>query len=160
SALALEAVRSGRWRRRLRPALLGLTVVELALFGFGFNPAIERRYHDDEPPVITRLREGLAPGSRVLGVGEELPPNVLMRFGLAAARNYDSVELERSVAWLDPVFVPSPAARSSRRDVSWASAIGQIDRLSESSVGAIMGATPPPPGAFARVERAGRVWIA
>jgi hypothetical protein len=160
SALALEAVWSGRRCRRLRPALLGLTIAELALFGFGLNPAIERRYHDEEPPVITRLREGLAPGSRVLGVGEELPPNVLMRFGLADARNYDSVELERSVAWLDPVFVPSPAARTSRRDVSWASAIGQVDRLRESSVGAIVGATPPPAGAFARVERAGRVWIA
>ncbi len=123
SLLALEARRSGPRGRRIRPALLGLTVAELGLFGFGLNPAIERRSHQYEPPVITRLREGLTPGSRVLGVGQELPPNVLMRFGLADVRNYDSVELERSAAWLDPIFVPSPAARTSRRDVTWASAV-------------------------------------
>ena len=83
-----------------------------------------------------------------------------MRFGLADVRNYDSVELETSVAWLDPIFVPEASARSSRRDVTWASAIRGLDRLRESSVGAIVGATPPPPGVFDRVEKAGRVWIA
>jgi hypothetical protein len=110
--------------------------------------------------VIARLRAGLAPGSRALGVGEELPPNVLMRYGLDDVRNYDSVELERNVAWLDPIFAPSSAARTSRRDVTWASAIGRLDRLRESCVGAIVGATPPPAAAFDRIERIGDGWIA
>ncbi len=140
--------------------VLGLSLAELGLFGFGLNPAIERREHEYEPPVIARLREGLPPGSRALGVGEELPPNVLMRSGLSDVRNYDSVELENSVAWLDPIFVPSPAARTSRREITWASAIRRLDRLRESCVGAIVGATPPPAGVFDRVEPVGRAWIA
>jgi hypothetical protein len=159
-ALALRARRLGHNARWIRPVLLGLTLAELWMFGFGLNPAIERREYDHEPPVISRLREGLPPGSRALGVGEELPPNVLMRCGLSDVRNYDSVELENSVAWLDPIFVPSSAARTSRRDVTWASAIRQLDRLRESCVGAIVGATPPPVGAFDRIEQVGRVWIA
>ena len=110
--------------------------------------------------MIARLREGLAPGARAIGVGEELPPNVLMRCGLADVRNYDSVELEKSVAWLDPIFEPTTAARSSRRDLTWTSAIRALDRLRSSCVGAIVGATPPPAGSFARVEKAGRAWVA
>lgn len=144
----------------IRPILLGLTVAELGLFGSGLNPAIDRREHEPEPPVIARLRAGLPPGSRALGIGEELPPNVLMRFGLCDVRNYDSIELDSSLAWIDPVFVTSPAARTSRRDVTWASAVAAIDRLRASGVGAIVGATPPPVGIFPRVEQVGRAWIA
>jgi hypothetical protein len=89
-----------------------------------------------------------------------LPPNVLMRYGLADVRNYDSVELEDSVAWIDPIFEPSAAARTSRRRLTWASAIRELDRLRASCVGAIVGATPPPMGCSSRVEKAGRAWIA
>jgi hypothetical protein len=149
------------WRAgRVRPLLLGLTVVELGLFGFGLNPAVERRAHEYEPDLVARLRDGLPPGARALGVGAELPPNVLMRFGLSDVRNYDSVELDRSITWFDPIFVPSSAARTSRRDLTWASVIGQLDCLRASCVGAIVGATPPPCGAFDRVEKFGDVWIA
>jgi hypothetical protein len=160
ATLALRARRPGSRARGMRPVLLGLTLAELGVFGFGLNPAIDRRVHEAEPPVIARLREGLPSGSRALGIGEELPPNALMRLGLSDVRNYDSVELEISVAWLDPVFVPSTAARTSRRDLTWASAIRGLDRLRDSGVGAIVGSTPPPAGAFGRVERAGRAWIA
>ncbi len=160
AALALRARMPGPGAGRIRPVLFALTVAELAFFGFGLNPAIERREHESEPTVIARLRGGLPPGSRALGVGEELPPNLLMRFGLSDVRNYDSLELETGVAWLDPVFVPSSAARTSRRDVTWASAIRGLDHLRQSCVGAIVGATPPPAGAFGRIEKAGRAWIA
>jgi hypothetical protein len=160
TALVLRARTPGCRAGWIRPVLLGLTLAELGRFGFGLNPAIERRVHESEPTVIGRLREGLPPGSRALGVGEELPPNVLMRFGLSDVRNYDSVEQENSVAWLDPIFVPSSAARTSRRDVTWSTAIRRLDRLRQSCVGAIVGATPPPVGAFDRVEKAGRAWIA
>jgi len=80
------------------PALLALTLAELGLFGFGLNPAIRPDEHDVEPPVIARLRCDLPPESRALGLGEELPPNVLMRCGLADVRNYDSVELDSRLA--------------------------------------------------------------
>jgi hypothetical protein len=159
TALASSARKSPSRSRWMRPLLLGLTLVELGLFGYGLNPAIDRRDHEYEPPPIARLREELPPGARALGVGEELPPNVLMRFGLSDVRNYDSVELEASVAWLDPIFESSTAARTSRRDVSWTSALGQLDRLRASGVGAIVGATPPPAGSFPHTEKSGRVWI-
>ena len=35
--------------------------------------------------------------------GAELPPNVLMRYGLRDARNYDSVETRRNLDWLRPL---------------------------------------------------------
>jgi hypothetical protein len=160
AVLSIGARKPGAQAGWIRPALLGLTLAELGLFGFGLNPAIERREHEYVPPVISRLRDGLPPGSRAVGVGEELPPNVLMRFGLSDIRNYDSVELENAVAWLDPLYLSSSAARTSRRDVTRGSSIRQLDRLRESSVGAIVGATLPPVGAFDRIEQVGRVWIA
>ncbi len=83
-----------------------------------------------------------------------------MRHGLADVRNYDSVELEGALAWIEPVFEPSTASRSSRRDVSWPSSARAIRLLRESCIGAVVGATPPPPGLFDRVERIGRVWVA
>jgi hypothetical protein len=160
SALAFLASGSPDRAGRIRPALLGLTLVELGLFGFGLNPAIERNEHDLVPAVISRLRAGLPPDSRALGVGSELPPNVLMRFGLSDVRNYDSVELERSLDWLEPIFSAATDTRTSRADLTWASVAGRLDRLRESGVGAIVGASPPPLGLFASVEPAGRAWIA
>lgn len=162
SALALLAAtcRGQRRARRIAPAVFAITLAELASFGWGLNPAIARDDHERVPPVIAHLRRGLAPGARAVGIGEELPPNVLMRFGLSDPRNYDSVELADSVAWLDPIFEPTTGARSSRRDLTWSSAIGRLERLRASGVGAMVGATPPPAGVFAAVEPAGRVWIA
>ena len=57
----------------------------------------ERRAAGDRP-AAARAAAGDAGRS---ALGEELPPNVLMRFGLADVRNYDSVELARSLAWFD-----------------------------------------------------------
>lgn len=160
AALAFAVRGRCRGRAGVAPAVVMLSLAELFAFAMGLNPAIESDRHQAEPPVIARLRGRLSPGMRAIGVGEELPPNVLMRYGLADARNYDSVELESAVAWLDPVFEPSSAPRSSRRDVTWTSAAGRLDRLRDSCVAAIVGATPPPSGTFDRTERAGRAWIA
>ena len=51
----------------IQPALIGLTLFDLAVLGFGLNPAIPAVIHAFEPPVIARLRQGAAarwPGPR------------------------------------------------------------------------------------------------
>ena len=53
-----------------------------------------------------------------LASGEELPPNVLMRFGLSDIRNYDSVELARSLRWFAPLYEPGGGI-SSRSEITW-----------------------------------------
>jgi hypothetical protein len=158
AAVLLRGAR--RCPRGMPPALIGLTLAELGLFGFGLNPAIPRPRHEFEPPLIARLRCALPPGARALGLGAELPPNVLMRYGLADPRNYDSVELARSLAWFDPLYEPSTAARTSRRDVTWSTAIRALERLRDASVAALVAASPPPARVFDRVERVGQVWVA
>ena len=161
AVLALLAARQGSpLASRLPPVLTGLTLIELACFGMGLNPAIMPQTQAVEPPLIARLRRGLESGERALGIGEELPPNVLMRFGLADPRNYDSVELARSLNWFAPLFEPGNEPLSSRGRISWQSADRARDRLEESCVKAVVGASPPPPGRFARVEQVSEVWIA
>jgi hypothetical protein len=146
-----------RW---ICPTLLGLTLVELVCFGFNLNPAIAAEIQHYEPPVISRLRLGLAPQERAMGIGEELPPNVLMRFGLSDPRNYDSVELARNLRWFEPLYEPGEAAQTSRRQVTWQGVIRARDRLREGSVAAIVGATAPPPDQFDHIEQVGDAWIA
>ncbi|MBX6311428.1 MAG: hypothetical protein IRY99_00665 [Isosphaeraceae bacterium] len=145
-----------------RGALLGLVLLDLFGFGYGLNPAIKP---GDERPVsrlITYLRRAAPPPARVIAVGAELPPNTLMRYGLADARNYDSIELTRSLAWFAPLYEPEPGrrAQTSRRTITWQGVIRARDQLREANVRAVVGATPPPEGAFERVDRVGSVWIA
>ncbi len=162
-ALAVPALLSARrgpgLASRLPPVLIGLTLIELAHFGMGLNPAIAPETQRFEPALITRLRRGLEPGQRALGIGEELPPNVLMRFGLCDPRNYDSVELARSLRWFAPLFEPGSESLSSRSQITWESVHRARDRLEAAGVKAVVGASPPPSGRFARVERTGDVWI-
>jgi len=141
--------------------LLGLTIVDLYSFGYGLNPAIRRE--DDRPAstVIAYLRKNIGPSARVLAIGAELPPNTLMRYGLADLRNYDSVEVERSLSYFSSLYEPGRRReRTSRRQITWNGAIQSAGRLGAAGVGAIVGATPPPAGAFDRVDRAGAVWVA
>ena len=160
AVLALLSARQGPGlASRLPPVVIGLTLIELAHFGMGLNPAIAPETQSFEPPLITRLRSGLEPGQRALGIGEELPPNVLMRFGLCDPRNYDSVELARSLQWFAPLFEPGSESLSSRSQITWESVHRARDRLEAACVKAVVGASPPPPGRFARVERTGDVWI-
>lgn len=161
AALVEAARRSGKVRRALPVGALGVALVELFGFGMGLNPAIDRSLQNRESPVIARLREGLGTTRRALGVGEELPPNVLTRFGLADARNYDSIELGRSLDWFEPLYEPTDEARSSRRTVSWRTVETALPRLEQAAVAAVVAATTPPkPELFERVERVGAVWIA
>jgi len=160
TALAVAVRKARSTPAWVRPTLLVLTLADLAFFGFGLNPAIAASIHRFEPQVVARLRQGLRPEARALGLGEELPPNTLMRFGLSDPRNYDSVELARSLSWLVPLYGPGESALTSRREVDWSGVARARDRLRESGVGAIVASTPPPTGEFARTERVGRAWIA
>jgi hypothetical protein len=159
AALAAWRCRAG-CRVPVRPVILGLTLGDLCVLGLGLNPAIGHELHRFEPQVIARLRGVLPPGIRAIGLGEELPPNVLMRFELSDPRNYDSVELARSRNWFAPLYEDASRTKTSRSELTWTGVIRSRDRLAESSVGAVVAATPPPPGEFSRVERAGDVWIA
>jgi hypothetical protein len=160
AGLAVLVRRLGRCPCAIQPAMIGLTLFDLAVLGYGLNPAIDRGVHDYEPPVIARLRQRLRPASRSLGIGEELPPNVLMRFGLSDVRNYDSVELASSLEWLGPLYAPANEPRSSRSAITWETAAAARERLVCSGVDAIVAAAPPPSAAFHHFERAGSVWIA
>lgn len=113
AALAIFSRRARRLPNAMPPVLLVLTLLDLARFGVGLNPAIGAAAHEFEPPVIRRLRQVLPPEGRALGLGEELPPGVLMRFGLSDPRNYDSVELASSLSWFDSIYDHSESGRSS-----------------------------------------------
>ena len=156
-----EALRRG-WLgvRAARAGVLGLTLIDLFAFGFGLNPAIAAGEDRPEGPVIATLRREVGRSGRIVALGEELPPNVAMRYGLADVRNYDSVELARSLDWFAPLYSPGPEASTSRREITWDGVIRARDRLREASVAAVVGPTPPPAGAFDRVDRVGGVWVA
>ena len=160
-ASLLWAIRRGRIGDDAgRAALLGLTMVDLIGFGFGLNPAIDRG--DDRPitPVLAALRREVGRSGRVIGLGAELPPNTLMRYGLADARNYDSIEVARSLDWLAPLYDPTVEAKTSRREITWDRVLGSSGRLREASVRAVVGPTPPPAPGFERSEKIGEVWVA
>ena len=143
-----------------RAVLLGLTMLDLVGFGSGLNPAIDRAEDRPMPRVLEMLSRKVGRSGRIIGLGAELPPNILMRYGLADARNYDSVELSRNLDWLAPLYDPAVETKSSRREINWARILDGRERLYEASVRAVVGATRPPPGDFDQVEQIGRVWVA
>ncbi len=160
AALALAARRGFATPRAVRAALLAGTIIELFAFGFDLNPSISPADDRPVPPVVARLRTRLKPHERTLGLGSELPPNVLMRYRLADVRNYDSIELTGTLDALEPVFEPSREARSSRRAITWAGVARARAVLEASCVAAVVAAEPPPAGVFEHVERLGDVWVA
>jgi hypothetical protein len=159
AAFAWRLRRRGASCRWVRPGVLGLVLIDLAGLGFGLNPAISAEQQSYEPPVIGRLREGMSPGGRALGLGEEIPPNVLMRFGLRDIRNYDSIELARSLRWFAPLY-DRGGPITSRSEITWPRVVANLDLLRASGVDAIVAAAPPPERSFSRIEQVGRVWVA
>ena len=109
--------------------------------------------------IEKKLGFALPPGHRALGIGDELPPNVLMRFGLSDPRNYDSVEMARSLQWFAPLYEPGDEAQTSRREITWEGVQRARDRLRDASVSAVVGAVEPPPGLFDKTEKLGEIWI-
>lgn len=140
-------------------SLLGLTLLELFGFADGMNPAIDPSLDRPVPPVVLRLRERLGPGQRVIGIGEEFPPNVAMRYGLSDARNYDSVELARSLAWFRPLYEPGEEPLSSRATITWEGVARALDRLEASGVGAVVSSVPPPSSLDRSSEPVGSAWV-
>jgi hypothetical protein len=159
AALASWGQSSGR--RPLRPAVFAVVVVDLITSLWGANPMIAPEEYRPVSPVIEHLARGAPPPARILAVGAELPPNMLMRYGLADVRNYDAIELGGMAEWLAPLFDGDGEgeARSSRRAISWAGVGRARDRLRACGVSAVVGASPPPGGFFDRVVRIGEVWV-
>jgi hypothetical protein len=157
--MAVARFRPGpnRW---LPASILLLNLADLARFGVGLNPAIDREIQNAVPKVIEHLKRELSPGDRVIGVGAEFPPNVLMRFGIGDPRNYDSIELTRNLDWFAPLFEDAEGAMTSRRTINWMGVDRARDRLESAGVAAIVGVSPPPVGLFQKCERVGEVWVA
>ena len=143
----------------VQATLLGLTVTELFRFGYGLNPAIHPGEDRPMTRLIADLQRRVGDSGRIIGLGAEFPPNALMRYGLRDARNYDSVETQRNLDWLQPLFDPTVAAQTSRRDITWERVANHRDRLSQAGVRAVIAATPPPLG-FDAVTRYEAVWVA
>jgi hypothetical protein len=157
----LWAIRRGTLRSDVgRSALLALSLVDLFAFGYGLNPAIERVDDRPNPSLIEALKRQVGDSGRVVGLGPELPPNSLMRYGLSDLRNYDSVELQRNLDWFGPLYDPKVVEQSSRREITWERVLKARFRLYEASVKAVVGPTAPPVGGFDRVEQIGAVWVA
>jgi hypothetical protein len=155
---------STRTEIAVRAALVALAVADLLLFGYDLNPAIPRDQDRPDSDVIAYLRQNVPPPLRVLAVGAELPPNLLMRYGLADVRNYDSIELSRNLTFFRDLYEAEPDRRSmqtSRRTILWEGVERSLEQLKIAGVGAIVGATrPSQPQRFSRVDHVGRVWIA
>jgi hypothetical protein len=167
AALAEVARHRSRAHDRLpspvRAALSLLVLVDLVAFGYDLNPSIDRADDRPDSALIQYLRRECAPPHRIISVGSEIPPNTLLRYGLADARNYDSMELSRNVALFDRLFEAEPdgrPARTSRRPITWGGVGRSIAELKLARVSAIVAASPPPNGLFSRVDRVGKVWVA
>ncbi len=157
--LATAAARRAISPTGVRTAAAVLVLTDLFLFGHGMNPAIARGDERPTSAVIAYLQREAAPPARVLAIGAELPPNVLMRYGLSDVRNYDSIESTRNLDWFAPLYEPG-TSRSSRRTITWEGVTRALSRLRAANVTAIVGASPPPAEVFDRVDRVGGVWIA
>ena len=145
-----------------RATLVGLLAIcELLHFGWFVNPHVSRDWFDTipNPALINRLKEvaNSAQSSgyeaRFLAVGEALPPNQLMRFGLKDVRNYDSIELTRSFTSLKSLYNLKPGQeQTSRREIRWPGVQSAQNALKNFGVIGVVGLTEPPSNLFDRVE--------
>jgi len=154
---------AGRRKPVRRAVAIGLAAaIELAAFGWGYNPRIraDELARQLDMRVIETLRrldsEARKQGheARFLAVGECLPPNQLMRFGLKDLRNYDSIELLDTLEGLDALFETAgePADRSSRRSISWDGIRRAAPVLKDRGVIGVVGLTRPGAGLFDEIR--------
>lgn len=157
---------NAHWRVNV---MAGLALLELLHFNLGYNPHVDQKWLEQPQKslLINRLRQlgdqAYAQGldARFLAVGEALPPNELMRFGLKDLRNYDSIELLRSLEPLDTLFERRPGQdRTSRRPIEWAGVSRCRETLRNLSVIGVVGHIRPPEGLFDDVEEVSPgVWL-
>jgi hypothetical protein len=161
AVLSWAAARGLIARRAAYSCLAIVAFVDLGMFGWGLNPAIPAGWYRPQSLVIDYLREVSPLPYRVLALDAELPPNVLMRYGLADCRNYDSVELASSLRALDGLFESDDARgmRTSRGRVSWEGVISALDRWRTMGVNAVVSRQPPPAGTFLESRRIGSAWV-
>jgi hypothetical protein len=158
-AILIRASRAGHLMPNTASGLLmSLTLLDLFSFGVGLNPAIDRGTAAPSSAVIDYLKREVPPPSRIVAVGSELPPNTLLRYGLADIRNYDSIEMSNNLEMFSRLYEPG-RSRTSRRTILW-QGVARAERvLRAAGVRAVVGATRPPEGLFDRVDTAGAVWI-
>ncbi len=143
------------------PVLIGMTLVDLGLFGFGLNPAIAPEWHELRAAGDRPVARGAAAGRPCARPGRR-----------TAARRADAVrplrppELRLGRAGEQPGLV-RPDLRVLRLRIGRAGAISPGSRRSGGSTACASRESvrssrrqPPPAGAFDRVETIGRVWIA
>jgi hypothetical protein len=161
AALGWAAVRGAANRAWISTAIYVIAFSDLGAFAWGYNPAISPEMYRPRSALIEYLRAVAPPPARVLALDAELPPNVLMRYGLADCRNYDSIELAATLSWFDGLFEPDDrrAMRTSRGRVSWQGITHLLERLRAMQVRAVVSREPPPAGGFAESRRIGRVWV-
>jgi hypothetical protein len=147
--------------RFLVAGLFTLTLGDLFVFGYELNPATQIADDRPESPILAFLRENARPPFRVVGVGAELPPNSLMRYGLADCRNYDSVELSSNLEWFETLYESDPKrlARTSRREVSWSGVERAREQLRFALVKYAVSSTQPTESLLRSAQKIGDVWV-
>ena len=108
AGLLLIALRLGALGPRLRRSVpvtavvalaVAVLVVDLFRANMGFNPAIPIEHAEQPSTPALRYLQSRTPdrfaGFARAGVGQSLPPNVAMRYGLYDARGYDYPIIER-----------------------------------------------------------------
>ena len=115
---------------------------------------------DDRPMIAGPRRpppRGRRLGGRIIGLGAELPPNTLMRYGLADARNYDSVEVLAEPRLARPALRPGGVGEDQPPgDHLGPGPGGARPALAGACVRAVVGPDPPAPGVRSgRADRPG-----
>ena len=128
------------------PGVLGLVLSIWPGSGFGLNPAIAAEDTRVRAAGDRQAAQERMPAGRALGLGEELPPNVLMRFGLPTSAITTRSSSREACAGLRR-STTEPAPITSRSEITWERVRGQSRLLRESGVDAVVAAAPPPEGA-------------
>jgi hypothetical protein len=162
--LVIGVVRSGAHApgSRWPVVILGVCLVDLFMFGRNYNPAIPLEHYFPESAVTRFLSEPPQDDTkpfRVLSLEEEFPPNVLGRYQIADLRNYDAIELRRSLDLFEPLWPAQHGHRTSNAWTTWEQVRACADILQLANVRYIISTTEPPLGFTAESERFNRVMI-
>jgi hypothetical protein len=129
------------------PLCVAWLALDLLHFGAGYNPAVARRRDYPQVPVLSRLAAEPGP-FRVIGLGDALPPDTGMIYGLQDARGQDFVGLRR--------YEELVTGRSGDfYFYSWARALPPALPLLDVRYALVAPGAPAPAPGWARVDRGG-----